>query len=87
MISESTVFSSTLHRRDVVVAAEPARDVAERQRLAFERRDDADDVLRADRRDHHDLQLLGRQAERLRVHHAAARRAPARTRSGDTDRP
>ena len=33
-----------LHRGDVVVAAEPARDVARRQRLAFEHGDDADHV-------------------------------------------
>ena len=54
-----------LHRSDVVEAAEAARDVAERQRLTFERGDDADDVLRSDRRDHHDLELLGREPERL----------------------
>ena len=76
-----------LHLRDVVVAAEPARDVAERQRLAFERGDDADHVLRADRRDHDDPELLGREPERLGA--AARRRCRARvpTRSGDTVRP
>ena len=41
-------LSRCFHRGDVVEAAEAARDVARRQRLAFERGDDADDVLRAD---------------------------------------
>jgi len=54
-----------LHLRDVVEPAEPARDVAERQRLAFERGHDADDVLRTDRCDHHDLELLRREPEGL----------------------
>ena len=43
-----------LHRRDVVEAAEPAGDVARRQRLALERGDDADQVDVAVGRDHHD---------------------------------
>ena len=58
--------SALLQRGDVVEATEPARDVARRQRLAFERRDDADHVLRAARRDDDDLKLLGREPERLR---------------------
>ena len=64
MICESTVPSDLLHRGDVVVTAEPARDVAQRQRLAFERGDDAHHVLRTDRRDHDD-ELLGSEPERL----------------------
>ena len=54
-----------LHARDVVEPAEPARDVARRQRRTFERGDDADHVLRPARRDHNDAELLGAQAERL----------------------
>jgi hypothetical protein len=75
-----------LHLRDVVEPAEPARDVAERQRLAFERGDDADHVLRADRRDHHDLELLGCSPK------VSGRNSPLEprtraTRSGDTGSP
>src|SRR5204863_9087374 len=44
--------------RDVVEAAEAARDVAGIQWPAFECRDDPDHVLGPARRDHNDLQLL-----------------------------
>ena len=44
---------------DVVEAAEPARDVARRQRLAFERGDHADEVDDAVGRDHDDAELIG----------------------------
>ena len=49
-----------LHRGDVVEAAEAARDVARRQRLALERGDHADEVDVAVGRDHDDAELVGR---------------------------
>ena len=53
---------------DVVEPAEPAGDVARRQRLALERGDHADEVDAAGvGRDHHDAQLVGREPERLRA--------------------
>ncbi len=88
MTSESCSASvALLHARDVVVSAEAARDVARRQRRTFERRDDADHVLRTARRDDDDLELLGREAERLGPQHAARRLAPVPTTSGDTGSP
>ena len=57
-VSDALASVVVLHRRDVVVATEPARDVARAERLAFEHRDDADGVERALRRDHDDAQLL-----------------------------
>ena len=74
-----------LDRGDVVEAAEPAGDVARRQRLALERGDDADEVDAAVGRDHDDAQLLGREPERLGREHAARRTGSAS--SGDTGRP
>ena len=73
------------HLGDVVEAAEAAGDVARRQRLAFERGDDADDVDDAVGRDHDDAELVGREPERLGDEHPALRLVDAS--SGDTGRP
>ena len=62
-----------LHLGDVVEASEPARDVARRQRRAFERGDHADHVDDAVGRDHDDAELVGGEAERLRNEHPALR--------------
>ena len=64
MISAS-VGAVGLHRLDVVEATEAAGDVARRQRLTFERRDDADHVDRAVGGDDRHEQLLRVEPEHL----------------------
>ena len=77
--------SACFERGDVVEAAEPARDVARRQRLAFERGDDADDVDLARGRDHDDAQLSGVSPNDSGL--SVSDVVTAATRSGDTGRP
>ncbi|MEZ5217971.1 MAG: hypothetical protein R2715_15610 [Ilumatobacteraceae bacterium] len=64
--------AARLEGEHVVVGTEPAGDVTARERLALQRRHDADHVLLAVGGDDGDLQLLGRQPERGAVELVAA---------------
>ena len=89
LVDAPRVTRVLLHRGDVGVAAEPARDVARRQRLALEHGDDADHVDGTLGRDHHHPQRLGREPEALRREHpaAATRRGGEVRRHRDRRRP